>query len=53
MKRFTGFLTKVRTFMSGEYLKYTGLFLMLMMIIYVYLIFAGMAAAPKFTYASF
>jgi len=53
MKKFTTFITRFKTAVYGEYLKYTLIFLGLMLAIYFYLLFAGMASAPKFAYAEF
>ena len=53
MKKFTTFITKFKTAVYGEYLKYTLIFLGLMLGIYFYMIFAGMAPTPKFTYAEY
>lgn len=38
---------------TKEYIVYTGLFFLLMAGLYVYMIYAGMASAPKFAYAGF
>ncbi len=53
MKRLTGFLQKAKGLISKEYLVYTGLFFLLMAGLYAYMIYAGMASAPKFAYAEF
>ena len=53
MKRLTGFLQKAKTFVTGEYVIYTGIFFLLMAGLYAYMIYAGMASAPKFAYAEF
>lgn len=53
MKKLTGFLQRAKTLISKEYLMYTGLFFILMAGLYAYMIYAGMASAPKFAYAEF
>lgn len=53
MKKFTNFLQKSKQKINREYLVYTGIFLGLMLAIYLYMMFAGMASSPEFTYAEF
>lgn len=53
MKRFTNLLNKTKGFITTEYVTYTLKFFILMMVLYFCCMFAGMAAAPKFTYAAF
>lgn len=53
MRKLTGFLQRAKTLISKEYLMYTGLFFILMAGLYAYMIYAGMASAPKFAYAEF
>lgn len=53
MKKFTSLLNRTKTFITKEYTTYTLKFFVLMMVLYFCCMFAGMAAAPKFTYAAF
>lgn len=53
MKRLTSFLSKIRSRADKEFWTYTGLFFVMMMVIYAYMIFAVGTDAPKFTYAEF
>lgn len=39
--------------MQGEYLKYTGLFLLIMLATYFFIMLSGIAQTPTFTYAEF
>ena len=53
MKKLTSFLSKIRDWTDKEFWMYTGLFFVMMMAIYAYVIFAVGTDAPKFTYAEF
>ncbi|NLD10138.1 MAG: hypothetical protein GX671_00055 [Clostridiales bacterium] len=53
MKRFTSFIGRVKQSVTRDYIKYTLIFLFMMLLVYFYLLFAGMTTAPKFTYAEF
>ncbi|MDY6037626.1 MAG: hypothetical protein SPI74_01300 [Eubacterium sp.] len=58
MKVLTNFLQKTIATaknhgVSKEFLTYTGIFLGLMVGLYLYMVFAGMAKAPNFTYSEF
>lgn len=44
---------KIKNNFGGEYIKYTLIFLGLMLAVYFYIMFAGMAASPGFSYAEF
>lgn len=41
------------SFINKEYCIYTGIFFAMMTLLWLYYIYAGMVAAPKFTYAQF
>ena len=43
----------IKRAISNIYVKYTLIFLGCMLVIFLYMIFAGMAKAPTFTYAEF
>lgn len=45
--------SKIKKFISKEFIMYTALFFFIMVALYAMAIFAGMASAPKFTYAEF
>ena len=57
MSKFTTFVTKIskkiKSLATKEYLIYTGMFLGIMLSVYIYMIFAGMASTPGFTYSEF
>ncbi len=53
MKKLTGFLQRTKTIITRDFLLKTGTFFVIMMAVYLYLIFAGMAGTPEFTYAEF
>ena len=57
MKGLTNFLQKkavaIKNKASKNYLMYAGIFVGIMVGLYLYMIFAGMAKAPNFTYSEF
>lgn len=57
MKGLTNFLQKkavaIKNKASKNYLMYAGIFFGIMVGLYLYIIFAGMAKAPNFTYSEF
>lgn len=57
MKGLTNFLQKkavaIKNKVSKNYLMYAGIFFGIMVGLYLYMIFAGMAKAPNFTYSEF
>jgi len=53
MKRFINLLKNAKGAIDREFVIYTAAFFVLMLIIYTYMIFAGMLTAPQFTYAAF
>ena len=57
MKGLTNFLQKkavaIKNKASKNYLMYAGIFYGIMVGLYLYMIFAGMAKAPNFTYSEF
>ena len=57
MKGLTNFLQKkavaIKNRASKNYLVYAGIFFGIMVGLYLYMIFAGMAKVPNFTYSEF
>ena len=54
MKKFTNsIINRAKKLFTKEYFIYTGLFFAMMVGIYLYMIFAGMASTPAFTYSEF
>lgn len=53
MKKRLSFLTRIKKAMDARFFIYTGLFFVMMMALYMYMIFAIGTDAPKFTYAEF
>lgn len=57
MKGLTNFLQRkavaIKNRASKNYLMYAGIFFGIMVGFYLYMIFAGMAKAPNFTYSEF
>jgi hypothetical protein len=53
MKRFTDLVQKIPWRNVGVFLRDTGIFLALMLILYLYLMHADLSTAPKFVYAQF
>lgn len=53
MKKLMSFLIRIKKSMDKEFFLYTGLFFVMMMALYGYMIFAIGTDAPKFTYAEF
>ncbi len=53
MSKLTRFTEKIFKNDKKTFIKYVLLFWAMMMIIYLYLIYAGMAVSPTFTYAEF
>lgn len=53
MKKFIDIICKVKSHGFVEYLKYVGIFSFLIIGVYVFMLFAGMATTLGFTYAEF
>ena len=53
MKNSTTFITRIKSFFAREYVKYTLLFLAIMLLLYAFSLFGGMLSSPTFTYAEF
>ena len=53
MKKCTDFLMKLKSFIDRDYVKYVGIFYLLMLVLYLYVMFGMGFEAPKFTYAEF
>ena len=53
MKKFIDIICKVKSHGFVEYLKYVGIFSFLIIGVYVFMLFAGMATTSGFTYAEF
>lgn len=54
MKRSINCIKKIRALITDDvFIKYTFRFFIIMLIIYLYMIYAGMAQAPEFAYAEF
>ncbi len=53
MKVFTDFIRKIKQTKHFEFIAWTVIFFVLMMILYLYLIHANLSTAPKFVYTQF